>query len=181
MSRNTLLSCASLLLIAVSACLAAAENADESALTKVGDAVPAFELKLMDGTAVTPTSLRGKVTVINFFATWCGPCRAEMPHLEKAVWQKFKDNGKFTMVAVGREHSNEELAAFQKEEKLTFPFAADPQRQTYSKFAKQFIPRTYVIDAEGKIVFQSVGYDPAEFARMVDLIEKELRAVAPKS
>jgi len=146
---------------------------EESTLTKVGDPAPTFTCVDLDGKSFSLEQLRGKVVVLDFFATWCGPCVQAMPHLEKEVWQKFKGD-QFAMVAVGREHQNQELTAFRQKHQLTFPLAGDPKREVYGKYASQFIPRTYVIDAQGRIVFQSVGYEPEEFAKMIRIIQLEL-------
>jgi peroxiredoxin len=150
-----------------------ASSEAESSLTKVGDAVPAFTIETTAGQKLTPESLKGKVVLLNFFATWCGPCLGEMPHLQK-LHEQFKDNDKFVMVAVGREHQPDEVKAFAEKQKLTFPVAADPKHEAYGLFAKQYIPRNYVIDRDGKILFQSVGFSEEEFQEMTKQIQKAL-------
>jgi len=142
--------------------------------TKVGQQVPAFSVTTLDGTQLKIADLKGKVVFVNFWATWCGPCWEELPRLEKEVWQKYKSSTDFVMVAIARQQSDEEIAAFRKEYGLSFPMAADPQREVYKLFGKAGIPRGYVVGTDGKILYQSIGYDPDEFDRMKKVIEKAL-------
>lgn len=152
-----------------------AQESDTTTLTKVGQPVPNFTLTTLDGNVMKIANLKGKVVLINFFATWCGPCMAEMPHVEKEIWQALKSD-KLVVLAIGREHSKDELIKFNKEKGFTFLIAPDPKREVYSLFARQYIPRNYVIGKDGRIAFQSMGYSAEEFRKMVELIKSELRA-----
>jgi peroxiredoxin len=173
--RNTNIFIALFILGGLALNISAAEQTEfESTLTKVGQQVPEFACVTLDGQKIDTGSLHGKVVLVNFFATWCGPCMEEMPHLQKDIFQKFKDKN-FVMVSIGREHNDAELKEFQKKREFTIPIAADPQRKIYSRFATQYIPRNYVIAADGKIAFQSVGYNQEEFKQMLDVIDKELK------
>lgn len=165
-----------LLLLAFPALVASetlAPQDDIESYTRVGDRVPAFTITDLSGREIDTASLKGKVLLVNFWATWCPPCRVEMPRLEKEVWRKYKDSN-FVMVAIAREQSEQEIAEFQKESGFTFPFAADPEREVYKLFGNGGIPRSYVVGADGKILYQSVGYHPTEFDQMKKVIEKEL-------
>ena len=178
--RKTKSCFAALLLCAFVSNLTAAEQTEfESTLTKIGQQVPEIGWVALDGQKFDAKSMHGKVVLVNFFATWCGPCMQEMPHLQKDVFEKFKDKN-FVMVAIGREHNDTELKEFRKKREFTIPIAADPERKIYGRFATQSIPRSYVIAADGKIAFQSVGYNEPEFKQMVDVIDKELKKAGAK-
>lgn len=145
----------------------------ETALVKIGDVAPAFTVTSTDNEQISSESLKGKLVLVNFFATWCGPCMAEMPHLESEVWQKFKDRG-LVVVAIGREHSVAEVTKFKADKHLTLPVAPDPKREIYSKYATKYIPRNFLVGRDGKIIFASMGFDASEFDKMVTLIAVEL-------
>ncbi len=100
-----------LLLILLPVMLFAQEN-EQITYTKVGQKVPDFNFTTLDGKEYDMQSLKGKVILVNFFATWCGPCMKEMPHLENDIWQKYKNNKNFIVLAVGREHTKKQLIDF---------------------------------------------------------------------
>jgi peroxiredoxin len=146
---------------------------DEAAFVKVGQPAPAFAIETDDGGEFALDKLRGKVVVVNFFATWCGPCLMELPHVE-ALWQQYQGRKNFALLVVGREETPQSVAAFKAEHRFTFPMAADPQRGVYGLFAKEFIPRTYLISPEGTIRFACTGYDEQEFAELKEEIAGQL-------
>lgn len=157
----------------------AAKTAKEpsmKALTKVGERMPAFTVKEISGGTFSMAKERGKVVVVNFWATWCPPCRVEMPRLEKEIWNKYKGNPDFVMVAIARQQTDAKIAAFAKQHpEFTYPLAYDPQRAVYRKFAAAGIPRSYVVGRDGKIVFQSLGYEKGEVAKLDAAVRKALK------
>jgi len=146
---------------------------DTTNLTRVGDKVPSFSVITTEGKQISTINTEGKVLVLNFFATWCGPCMKELPHFESEVRRQFKDK-RLVAICIGREHSLEELKQFEKEKGFELPMAPEPQRNIYKKFATRYIPRNYVVGKDGRIKYQSIGYGEEEFGRMIDVIQKEL-------
>ncbi|HTM53896.1 MAG TPA: redoxin domain-containing protein [Pirellulales bacterium] len=139
-------------------------------LTKVGDAAPDIRIAPLEGEELSLADLRGRVVLINFFATWCGPCRVEMPDLEK-IWNEFGKHDQFRMYGIAREETPEIVREFNDKQHFTFPLAADPDRTAFASFAEESIPRTYLIDREGRIIYQCTGYDAEKRER------KKLRAL----
>jgi peroxiredoxin len=114
---------------------------------------PEFTLKDLSGKTWTFAELRGKVVLVNFWATWCPPCRKEMPDLE-ALFERFRSKG---LVVLGI--SDEEAAKvgpFIREGKVSFPVLLDPGRKVNEMFEVEGIPKSFVYDREGKLVAQSI-------------------------
>lgn len=148
-------------------------NADDRGyLVKVGDQAPDdFELILTDGTKTNLKSLRGKVVVLQFTASWCSVCREEMPYLEKDVWQAYKDKG-LVLIGVDRDEPINKVQKFKQDMKISYPLALDPGADIFGRFAhkKSGVTRNVVIDKSGKIVFLTRLYTPEEFTQMVRFI-----------
>jgi peroxiredoxin len=142
--------------------------------TKVGQDVPAFAITTLEGREFSTAGSKGKVVLLNFWATWCAPCQIEMPMLEKEIWKKYQGPD-FEMIAIAREQTDKEITEFRAKHEYSFPMAPDPKRAVYGKFANAGIPRTYVINRDGKILFQSAGYTPEDFQKMKSILEKELK------
>ncbi|WP_430972229.1 TlpA family protein disulfide reductase [Sunxiuqinia rutila] len=149
---------------------------DKASLVHVGQQVPAFTYTNAEGMEKSVSELKGQVVMVTFFATWCGPCLKELPHIQQDIFEKYQDNPKFTLLVIGREHSKEELAAFKVEKDFSLDFIADPERQVYAKFAKQFIPRNYLIDRDGKIIYSSTGFNEDEFNQLKKILEDQLKS-----
>lgn len=148
---------------------------DTTTFTKVGDKAPLFTCKTIDGKIIDISKLQGKIIMINFFATWCGPCNLELPVLQKNVWEKYKNNPDFVLVILGREHSEKEVKDYVTEKKYIMPFAPDPKREIFKLYASQSIPRNVIIGKDGKIIFQSIGYEVEEFKKLESLLAEKLK------
>ncbi|WP_455674831.1 TlpA family protein disulfide reductase [Phocaeicola sp.] len=153
-------------------CMAFALNAQE---LKKGDKLPGFELKSSVYGDVSSADLQGKVVLVSLFATWCGPCQLELAEVEKVLWPKYKDNKDFALLVIGREHTDEQLKAYNERKKFTFPLYPDPKREVFSLFAEKSIPRAYLFNKEGEAIYVSLGYEKEEFNNLMDAIEEALK------
>ena len=143
---------------------------DTTNMLKVGSDMPEFTLTTLDGKTVTSDDLYGKVVLINFFATWCGPCMLEMPELYKDIWQKYKNNKDFVLLVIDREEKPEVIRAWVEKKKYDMPFCPDEKKEVYTKFATKFIPRNYLFDKESRLVLNSMGYKKEDF----DLLKQQI-------
>lgn len=145
-------------------------------IVKVGDNAPEFTMKLVNGESISINDLKGKVAVLQFTASWCSVCRKEMPHLEKEVWQEFKDDD-FLLIGVDYDEPLEKVIEFQKKMKTTYPMALDPNADIFSLFAlkKSGVTRNVVIDKNGEIAFLTRLFDKEEFNEMIEKIEELLK------
>lgn len=141
---------------------------------KVGDSMPKFELTSTVYGNVKPADLKGKVVLVSLFATWCGPCQKELAEVQNTLWPKYKDNKDFVLLVIGREHTDEQLQKYNERKKFSFPLYPDPKREVFSLFAEQSIPRAYLFDKSGKLVYSSVGYTEEEFGKLMKLLEESL-------
>ena len=112
-----------------------------------------FTLTDLQGKTWTLSELRGKVVLVNFWATWCPPCRKEMPDLE-ALYNRFKDQG-LVILAISDEEA-EKVQPFITERKITYPVMLDPGRKVNELFQVEGIPKSFVYNREGKLVAQSI-------------------------
>jgi peroxiredoxin len=112
-----------------------------------------FALRDLSGKTWTLSELRGKVVLVNFWATWCPPCRKEMPDLE-TLYQRFESKG-FVVLGISDEEAAK-VEPFIRERKVSFPVLLDPGRKANEMFVVEGIPKSFVYDREGKLVAQSI-------------------------
>jgi len=120
--------------------------------------IPEFSLASLDGKTVTSESLKGKILVINFWATWCGPCRKELPDYDK-FYQKYKDDPKVVVLTIATDDADtpqKEIQGFVSGRKYTFPVLLAPEWAKQNLI--QPIPMTWFVDAKSNKVFQKIGY-----------------------
>jgi len=152
------------------------EDSNRGYRVKVGDFPPTLDFELLDGTKITNENLKGKVVVLQFTASWCVVCIKEMPHLEKQVWQRFK-NDDFILIGVDLKEEREKVDKFINRMKVTYPFTIDADGALFESFTlpKAGVTRNIVLDKTGKIVFLSRLYEEKEFQEMIDIIAEELK------
>lgn len=137
---------------------------------RVGTEVPRFTLPDLEGRSVTLPSLEGRVTFVNFWGTWCPPCRDEAPALER-LYQSLRDEG-FEILAVSIDDPGDEtkVAAFKEEFGLSFPILLDDRKEAYRAFGASGVPETFLIDASGRLHERFIGprdWDNPRYARAV--------------
>ena len=144
-----------------------AANEEREAHALEGKAAPAFELEDLEGKKVKLEELKGSVVVLDFWATWCGPCRRGMPILDK-VAQARKDRG-VKVYAVNLEEDKDHVAAFVKETKLGLPVLLDADGAVGRDYGARAIPETVIIGKDGMVKKVLIGLHPeAELAKLID-------------
>jgi peroxiredoxin len=114
-----------------------------------------FTLPLLDGENATLSAYKGKVVILNFWATWCQPCRIEMPSME-ILYKRFKNNG-LEILAVDGGENDATVRQFVQNSNYTFPVLMDRNGRVNSVYGIQYIPTSFIIDREGKIISMIVG------------------------
>ena len=143
-------------------------------IVNVGEDVPDFELTDLTGKVHSRSSLLGTVYVLQFTASWCSVCRAEMPHLESEVWQAFKSRAAgFTLLGVDLDEPAEKVKAFASKMDVTYPMCPDAGGKVFYSIAgpKTGVTRNVVVDQEGHISMLTRLFDEEEFARMIGVID----------
>jgi len=131
-------------------------------------ATPEFTLPARDGGKLSLSELKGQVVMINFWATWCGPCRQEMPLLQQ-IQAKYEPLG-FTLVGINVEPDSTEAEAWLTKVPVSFPILFDRQNTVAESFGVVGMPSTVFIDRSGNVRYVHRGYKPGDEARYADMV-----------
>jgi peroxiredoxin len=140
-----------------------------------GSPAPAFELpRVGGGNPVSLASLRGKVVLLNFWATWCKPCEEEMPGMER-LYQKYKDKGLVVLAVSEDADGAGAVAPFVKKHGLTFPIGLDPKMSVAASYGVWALPSTFIIDRNGNRAHFANGPREWDGRAARDLFESMLK------
>ena len=148
---------------------------EESSVIKIGDMAPDFTVEMLDGRSLKLSDMKGKVVLLNFWATWCGPCMKEFAEIPEKIIKRFEGEENFVFIPISRGESRETVQKKMNQLRrsgINFPVGLDPDKAIYESYASKYIPRNFLIDKEGKVVYTSVGYEEEEFAALADKIEE---------
>lgn len=145
----------------------------ETTLINAGDVTPDFTVEMLDGSKVTLSALQGKPTLLIFWATWCPPCRLELSKLQEHIIDRYGD--KINVLPISRGEERAKVEEYISKMGYTFAVGLDGDQSIYRKYATNYIPRCFVIDAKGKVLYSGVGYDEAIAKEVEQNIEKALR------
>ena len=146
----------------------------ERNVVKLGEPAPNFQLRDLNGHLVTLSDLRGKVVLLNFWATWCGPCRVEMPAMEQ-LYRMFPRKD-FEILAVSTDAEGVSITRpFQKKNRLTFPILHDADYRVGLAYGARSLPMTFMVDRQGVVRHQIFGardWGAPEAQQLVQMLMK---------
>ena len=136
---------------------------------------PDFTLKSLEGSNLRLDEYKGQVVLINFWATWCGPCRQELPLLDR-IHRRYQDAG-FAVLGINVEgvDKTDEARAMISKAGVTFPVLVDEGQKISELYALEAMPTSVVVDRDGVVRYVHLGYKPGDEAKYVDKLKKLLR------
>lgn len=148
-------------------------DVERTTLIQVGDVAPEFTVTMLDGREIALASLRGKVVMVCFWATWCPPCRQELAHLQEGVLDPFAGSD-LVVLPISRGEERSLVEKFITDNGYKFGVGIDPERKIYDLYASNYIPRTFIIGKDGRVVYRNAGYDEVIAKEVNEAISKAL-------
>jgi len=136
----------------------------------VNSEAPDFTLETLDGGNLRLQERRGEVVLVNFWASWCGPCRQEMPILDR-LHQRYKEAG-FSVLGVNVEGKRKPAEKVAKKSNVTFPVLIDAGQKVSENYELEAMPTTVVVDRNGKVRYIHRGYKSGDEARYIDIVKQ---------
>ncbi|MFV2090287.1 MAG: TlpA disulfide reductase family protein [Pseudomonadales bacterium] len=137
------------------------------------ESAPDFTLKSLEGSNLRLEEYRGQVVLINFWASWCGPCRQEMPILDR-LHHRYQDTG-FAVLGINVEGEREPAQDLVDKTKVTFPILLDDGQKVSEMYDLQAMPSSVVIDRDGVVRYIHLGYKPGDEAKYVEVVKRLIR------
>jgi cytochrome c biogenesis protein CcmG/thiol:disulfide interchange protein DsbE len=145
-----------LLILAIAVVACSGTGAEVSRGINVGNRAPDFSLEALDGTKLSLQDQRGKVVLINFWATWCPPCRAEIPDIE-AAFEARQDDG-FVVLGINVEEPRETVLPFVDEFEMSYPVLLDESGRLLQTYRAMRLPMSVIVDQDGMIQARHIGF-----------------------
>lgn len=146
---------------------------------RIGSNAPELHLARLSGEKLSMADLRGRVVFVNFWGTWCAPCRTEAPSLER-MYRKLKPEGfEILAVSIDAPGARDEVVAFRDEFELSFPILLDPGKEVYRAYQATGVPETFMLDRDGRLVERLIGPRDWDQPRYQEAVRRLLTANGP--
>jgi peroxiredoxin len=130
---------------------------DEYSYLTAGDPMPPVHFTAVEN-GPGLSNMKGQIVLLNFFIISCKHCKHMLEYFQEEIWPEFQHTENQLLI-IGRGHTPEEISDFRNRGNYILPFAADPERLNYDKFAEKKVPRNYLFDSHERLIYQTRGFD----------------------